>query len=187
MPIQVVNADITSLQVDAIVNAANPHMTGGGGVDGAIHRAAGPDFTQACRAHPILQTVDCGPDGIHVTRLFTGRALVMPAFDLALRSPIRHIIQTVGPVWNENNPKYCDEKLAEAYHSSFALAMAWGFKRVAVPCLSCGIYEYPLRRAAGIAVQSMKAFPRLDITVAVLEKPLVVETIMRFYEELLAE
>ena len=128
--------DITTARVDAIVNAANSAMLGGGGVDGAIHRAAGPALREACARVPVVDGVRCP----------TGEARITPAGKL----PARHVIHTVGPVYRaETEPA---NLLASAYHSSYQLALAHGCRTLAVPAISCGVYGYPLREAARVAL-----------------------------------
>lgn len=144
--IEVWRGDITTLEVDAIVNAANERMLGGGGVDGAIHRAAGPELEQACRAVPEVRT------GV---RCPTGEARITPGFDL----PARWVIHTVGPRWRgggEGEP----ELLASCYRSSLELASERGIESIAFPAISCGVYGYPPERAAAIAVREIRDFLR---------------------------
>ena len=129
--------DITRAQVDAIVNAANERMLGGGGVDGAIHRAAGPQLLAACRA---IAEVRPG------VRCPTGEARLTPGFDL----PARCVIHTVGPVYG-GRPRDA-ELLASAYRSSLQLAAAHEIETIAFPAISCGVYGYPANEAAEIAV-----------------------------------
>lgn len=129
--------DITNLAVDAIVNAANERMLGGGGVDGAIHRAAGRELLAACRAIPELRA------GV---RCPTGEARITPAFNL----PARFVIHTVGPVYK--TAAQAAPVLAAAYQSVFALAHEHGLCSVAFPAISCGVYGYPLAEAAHVAI-----------------------------------
>jgi O-acetyl-ADP-ribose deacetylase (regulator of RNase III) len=129
--------DITRAQVDAIVNAANERMLGGGGVDGAIHRAAGPKLVEACRAVPEVRP------GV---RCPTGEARITPGFAL----PARHVIHTVGPVYGGRERDAL--LLASAYRRSLELAVENGLRTIAFPAISCGVYAYPLDEAAGIAV-----------------------------------
>jgi O-acetyl-ADP-ribose deacetylase (regulator of RNase III) len=133
--------DLTRADVDAIVNAANERMLGGGGVDGAIHRAAGPELLAACREHPEVR-----PD----VRCPTGEARITPGF----RLPARHVIHTVGP-WYSSSKKSAP-LLASAYRSSLELANAHGLKSIAFPAISCGVYRYPVEEAAPLAIATCR-------------------------------
>lgn len=144
VPIEVIEGDITTLAVDAIVNAANETLLGGGGVDGAIHRAAGPDLLRACRALPALRP------GV---RCPTGEARLTPGFAL----PARHVIHTVGPVWRGGGHGEAD-LLAACYRESLRLAAAHGVDSIAFPAISCGVYGYPVDAAVAIAVRQMRAW-----------------------------
>ena len=144
MPIEVVEADITILEVDAIVNAANERLLGGGGVDAAIHRAAGPELLAACRAIPEVRP------GV---RCPTGDSRITPGF----RLPARHVIHTVGPVWRGGRHGE-PELLASCYRTALALAADYALQSIAFPAISCGIYGYPLDDAAAIAVREVRAF-----------------------------
>jgi O-acetyl-ADP-ribose deacetylase (regulator of RNase III) len=135
--------DITTSAVDAIVNAANERLSDGAGVNGAIHRAAGPDLPAACRA---------------VAPCPTGQARITPGFDL----PARFIIHTVGPVWHGGGLGEAD-LLASAYRSSLALAAEHGLRTVAFPAISCGIFGYPVEQAARIAVDAVRGADQ-DVT-----------------------
>ena len=151
--IKIIQADITTLPVDAIVNAANERMLGGGGVDGAIHRAAGRELFEACLAVPEVRP------GV---RCPTGEARITPGFNL----PAKHVIHTVGPVYRDG---LHDEagKLASCYRNSLALAAANGCRTIAFPCISTGVYGYPIEPAARIAVREVRSFlashPDLDV------------------------
>ena len=139
--LQVLRGDITRLKVDAIVNAANQRLIGGGGVDGAIHRAAGPDLLRACAA---LAEVRPG------IRCPTGQARVTQGFGLVAK----HVIHTVGPIWGQHDG-HEPELLASCYLESLALATGLQLRSVAFPAISCGVYGYPPEQAAAIAVQSI--------------------------------
>src|SRR5262245_38003409 len=142
MQINVTQADITRLDVDVIVNAANETLLGGGGVDGAIHRAAGPQLLAACRALPeVRPRVRCP----------TGEARITEGF--ALRA--RFVVHTVGPVWHGGS-RGEPELLAACYRSSLRLAVENGVKSIAFPPISCGVYGYPVDQAADIAVREVK-------------------------------
>ena len=143
--IAIIEADITTLDVDAIVNAANRSLLGGGGVDGAIHRAAGPELLSECR---MLNGCE------------TGNAKITRGY----RLPARHVIHTVGPVWNGGTLGEGD-LLASCYRRSIELCEKHALVSVAFPAISTGIYRFPAERAAGIAVQTvvdtLKAAPTL--------------------------
>jgi len=134
--IRILRGDLTGQEVDAVVNAANERMLGGGGVDGAIHRAAGPALLEACRAVPELRP------GV---RCPTGEARITPAFALAAR----YVIHTVGPVYR-GRPED-EELLASAFRAALSLAVDHELESVAFPAISCGVYSYPLDEAAAIA------------------------------------
>ncbi|MFC1499598.1 O-acetyl-ADP-ribose deacetylase [Candidatus Zixiibacteriota bacterium] len=140
----VVTGDITRISVDVIVNAANERMLGGGGVDGAIHAAAGPDLLDACRALPEVRP------GI---RCPTGEARITPAFNL----PARFVVHTVGPVWHGGNQQEA-ELLASCYQESLNLAVSNGATSIAFPAISTGVYSYPLSTASRIAVGECRTF-----------------------------
>jgi O-acetyl-ADP-ribose deacetylase (regulator of RNase III) len=134
--------DITRLAVDAIVNAANSSLLGGGGVDGAIHRAAGPELVAECR-----MLGGCKPGEAKLTRGY--------------KLPARHVIHTVGPVWNGGVAGE-DATLARCYRNSLALAQSHGLASIAFPGISTGIYRFPLERATAIAVKETRAFLGAD-------------------------
>jgi O-acetyl-ADP-ribose deacetylase (regulator of RNase III) len=143
MSIEIIQADITTLAIDAIVNAANESLLGGGGVDGAIHRAAGKELLKACRAFPQVRPM---------VRCPTGDARITPGFDL----PARWVVHTVGPVW-EGGEAGEDGLLASCYRSVFALCRDHGISSVALPAISCGVFRFPLRRAIAIALRETRA------------------------------
>ena len=139
--ITVVEGDLTAVAVDAVVNAANGSLLGGGGVDGAIHRRGGPEILEACRR------LRAGPlaDGLP-----TGRAVATPAG----RLPARWVIHTVGPVYAEGEDR--SDLLASCHVESLRVADELGATSVAFPAISCGVYGYPLERAAPVAVAAVR-------------------------------
>jgi len=140
--VKVQYGDITRLQVDAIVNAANEFMLGGDGVDGAIHRAAGPRLLEACRAVPEVRP------GV---RCPTGEARITEGFEL----PARYVIHTVGPIWRDGSHRE-DDLLASCYRESLSLAEQYSVQSIAFPAISCGVFRFPVRQAAAIAVREIR-------------------------------
>ena len=139
---EVILGDITTLDVDVIVNAANPSLLGGGGVDGAIHRAAGPALLAACK-QVLQQQGECPP----------GHAVITIAGNL----PASAVIHTVGPVWHGGDRMEA-QTLADAYKNSLQLASANNYRSIAFPAISTGVYGYPKEEAAEIAVRTVTAF-----------------------------
>ena len=141
--VKVALVDITTLRVDAIVNAANEWLLGGGGVDGAIHSAAGPELLETCRRIPEVRP------GV---RCPTGEARITPAFGL----PARHVIHTVGPIWKGGRRGETD-LLAACYRNVLRLAGEHGIATIAFPAISCGVFAYPPAQAAEVAVREIGA------------------------------
>lgn len=139
--IEVVQGDITRMQVDAIVNAANERMLGGGGVDGAIHDAAGDQLLKACKAIPEVSP------GV---RCPTGESRITPGFEL----PAKYVIHTAGPIYR-GGTRGGEELLASCYRSAVRLATEHKLKSLAFPAISCGVYGYPLDEAAKVAVETL--------------------------------
>jgi O-acetyl-ADP-ribose deacetylase (regulator of RNase III) len=163
--LEALRADITTLALDAIVNAANTTLLGGGGVDGAIHRAAGPELLAECR------TLGGCP---------TGEARITRGY----RLPARHVIHTVGPVWHGGGRGEA-ELLASCYRRSIDVGVRHGIRSVAFPAISCGAYGYPLELAVPIAVDTVRAFEHLDA----LERVIFAcasESVLRAYEAALS-
>jgi O-acetyl-ADP-ribose deacetylase (regulator of RNase III) len=165
--VEIIRGDITKIQVDAIVNAANEALMPGGGVSGAIHRAAGPELAEACKA---------------VAPCPTGEARITPGF----RLPAKWVIHTVGPIWRggtQNEPHL----LESAYRSSLALAKQYRLRTVAFPSISTGIYGYPLEKAAPIALKVLlDEAPNFDALYLVAFDEKTYEAYQKAYESLTA-
>lgn len=142
--IELIQGDITKLEVDAIVNAANSSLMGGGGVDGAIHRAAGPGLVEECKT---------------LNGCKTGQSKITKGYDL----PAKHVIHTVGPVWYGGDKKE-DAKLSSCYQTSLELAVENGLRTIAFPSISTGAYRFPFDRACLIALNTIESFLKNDNT-----------------------
>jgi O-acetyl-ADP-ribose deacetylase (regulator of RNase III) len=164
---EVIEGDVTRQDVDAIVNAANTTLLGGGGVDGAIHRAAGPKLLEECR-----KLGGCA----------TGDAKITSGYQL----PARWVIHTVGPIWHGGRRRE-DEMLASCYRKSLALAAKNRLKTIAFPCISTGAYGFPIERATRIAVREVKAFLAKNTTVEKVIFVCFLRRDLEVYEKVLEE
>ncbi len=164
--IKVTEGDITKQEVDAIVNAANTSLLGGGGVDGAIHRAAGPELLEETR------TIGGCP---------TGEARVSKGY----RLPAEWVIHTVGPVWNGGRRNE-DNLLAGCYRNSFKAAAEKGIKSIAFPSISTGVYSFPLERATDIALKETKKFLETDKTLDTVVFVCFGEKVLKVYQDAVA-
>lgn len=167
MALRIEHGDITKYGVDAIVNAANSSLLGGGGVDGAIHRAAGPELLAECK------TLGGCP---------TGEAKITKGYNLMAK----WILHTVGPIYNENRKDECEELLKSCYKNSIALALLNECKSIAFPLISAGVYGYPKAEALDIAVSCIQRFADGMDTVIVLFDAEAYEIAKRNYSELIA-
>jgi O-acetyl-ADP-ribose deacetylase (regulator of RNase III) len=165
--IEIQQGDITRMEVDAIVNAANSSLLGGGGVDGAIHRAAGPQLLEECR------TIGGCP---------TGEARITKGY----RLPASHVIHTVGPVYHRMNPAQAENLLTQCYHSSLTLVVENGLRSIAFPAISCGVYGYPIEDACRVAVDSACRFLQDHASIEKVVFVLFSEDDRQVYERYLA-
>jgi O-acetyl-ADP-ribose deacetylase (regulator of RNase III) len=163
--IDIVRGDITTLDVDAIVNAANTTLLGGGGVDSAIHRAAGPQLLAECK-----MLGGCAPGEAKITR----------GYDL----PARFVIHTVGPVWS-GGKRGEPEVLANCYRNSLRLAVDHGIKSIAFPAISCGAYRYPISEAAKITIGTTRDFLKTEAKIDKVIFVAATEEIFEAYQHLL--
>ncbi|MFA5107049.1 MAG: O-acetyl-ADP-ribose deacetylase [Patescibacteria group bacterium] len=165
--IEIINADITTLHVDAIVNAANSSLLGGGGVDGAIHRAAGPELLKECE---------------EIGGCPTGEARITKGYKL----PVKFIIHTVGPVWTGGTRNEADQ-LASCYRNSLTLAVENGVKTIAFPSISTGAYRFPVDIAAPIALREIRQFFQKNTSIKRVIIACFSEEVFDLYKKLAAE
>ena len=165
--IEIVHGDITKLEVEAIVNAANTSLLGGGGVDGAIHRAAGPKLLVECKTLGGCKT---------------GEAKITKGYNL----PAKFVIHTVGPVWKGGDNKE-DELLACCYKNSLQIAIKFGIKSIAFPSISTGVYSFPLERAAKIAIKVVREFLERDHSIEKVVFVCFGEDIFEIYERVIKQ
>jgi O-acetyl-ADP-ribose deacetylase (regulator of RNase III) len=165
--LKVLEGDITKEKVDAIVNAANNSLLGGGGVDGAIHRAAGPELLEECRT-----LGGCPTGGAKITHGY--------------RLPAKYVIHTVGPVW-AGGLEGEDELLASCYRECFGLVEEYGLRSISFPAISCGVYGYPLDRAARIAVGEIQGFLERNAEVERLHVVCFTREVYEAYWDVLGE
>lgn len=161
--IEILQADITKQKIDAIVNAANTTLLGGGGVDGAIHRAAGPKLLEECKTLGGCKT---------------GDAKITKGYNL----PAKYVIHTVGPVWNDGNRNE-DELLVNCYRNSLELAVKHGIKTIAFPSISTGAYRFPIERACRIAISEVKKFLDKDKTIEKIIFVCFTKEVCEYYEK----
>jgi O-acetyl-ADP-ribose deacetylase (regulator of RNase III) len=167
--VRLVRGDITEMETDAIVNAANRSLMGGGGVDGAIHRKGGPEILEECKRIRATEW----PQGLP-----TGKAVITGAGNLKAR----HVIHTVGPVWRGGN-RGEPELLAQAYQNSLRLAVAKGLKTVAFPSISTGAYGYPVEDACRVALEAVKEFLEKEDTLDEVVFVLFSESALKLYAD----
>lgn len=167
MEFKILSGDITRISADAIVNAANNSLLGGGGVDGAIHRAAGPKLLEECRKLGGCET---------------GKAKITKGYDL----PAKYVIHTVGPVWQGGNSGE-EDLLADCYRNSLMLAEKYGCRHVAFPSISTGVYHFPLEKASKIAVKNIMEFCRGRNNIDEVAMVCFDEKTKEYYEKALRE
>ncbi|MEM1980983.1 MAG: O-acetyl-ADP-ribose deacetylase [Candidatus Hadarchaeales archaeon] len=167
--VRLVQGDITEQETEAIVNAANPSLMGGGGVDGAIHRKGGPTIREECARIREREW----PDGLPV-----GEAVITSGG----RLKAKYVIHTVGPIWRGGNKRE-PQLLAKAYRSSLSLAVSKGIKRISFPSISTGAYGYPVEKASRVALRAVKEFLEREDKLEEVRFVLFTESDLRVYEE----